>query len=180
MKKIRREITDKELEILKEYNNTLDVTLLENISNPYVAHTIDVILKEAIRTWNNDDLSFGMNKEGTFTGSFETNYELFNPNLIFFANDRSGEWPFPITIYKNKNDGLKTNWKNHNYFFIDHYEYLDFDGLLANFSQDIDIFGNKETWKWNLLKALFMVVYAAYEYWEMVKLEENEFDENLL
>lgn len=174
--KTRREITEQELNILKEYHDKLDVSIMEQICDKPVAHTIDVILKEAIRTWNEDDLSFDMDEEGNFTGSFETDYELFDPNLVFFGQDHAGLWMFPITIWNDKEeDYANTNWENHNYFYSERNEYIDEDGLIYNFYQDIDIFGNLETWTWDLTKALFMVVNAVYDYWK----EETEFDKKL-
>lgn len=165
IKRVRHEISKTEEDILRQYLETLNVSLLESISNKSVAYTIDVILKEAIRTWEEDDLSMGMDDEGNFTGNFQTDYELFNPELVFFGESN---WDFPITIYKN-DEQHNTNWDNHNYFYPRPYEYINEDGLLCNFYQDIDIFGTEKTWKWDLLKSLFMVVYAAYEYWEELK-----------
>lgn len=168
----RREITEQELNVLKEYKDKLDVSILEQICEKPVANTIDVILKEAIRTWNEDDLSDGMDEGGNFNGNFETDYELFDKDLVFFADDRAGVWAFPITIWNDNEDGCKTNWENHNYFYPERYEYIDEDGLISNFYQDIDIFGTKETWVWDLTKALFMVVSAVYDSWK----EKTEFD----
>ena len=169
--KTRHEIIEREMNILQEYHNKLDVSILEQICEKPVANTIDVILKEAIRTWEEDDLSFGIDEEGNFTGSFETNYELFDQNLVFFGQDHAGLWTFPITIWNDaEEDYAKTNWEYHNYFYPERHEYINEDGLIYNFYQDIDIFGNLETWTWDLTKALFMVVSAVYECWK----EETE------
>lgn len=156
----RHIITNDELSVLKSYLETLDINLLESISNKTVAHTIDVIFKEAVRTWEQDDLSDGIDDEGNFTGCFQTDYELFNQELVFFGEC---DWSFPITIWKNK-DYIKTNWEGHNYIYTNKNEYLDSNGRLCNFYQDIDIFGTEDTWKEDLIKALFMVVYEAYKY----------------
>ena len=177
MERLRHEITETELPILKQYLDTLDISLLESISNKSIAHTIDVIFKEAIRTWEEDDLSMSM-EDNNFTGVFITDYELFNPELVFFGDNY--QWEFPITIWGDNKEHHETNWNNHNYLYTGKYEYLDENNLLCNFYQDIDIFGTEETWKWNLIQALYMVVYATYEYWEELKNKKKDFENDLL
>lgn len=176
----RHEISEQEEIVLKQYHDTLDVDLLKTICDEKVAHTIDVILKEAIRTYKEDDLSMCMHN-GNMTSSFFTSYKLFDPSLVFFGEykDEDDYWSFPITIYKSDEYGHTTNWENHNYIYTDRgYEYLDENGLLCNFYQDIDIFGTEETWTWDLTKALFMVVYETHLYWlELKQIEEDELDE---
>lgn len=179
--KRRHEISEQEEIVLKQYHDTLDVELLKTICDEKVAHTIDVVLKEAIRTYKEDDLSGCTDKDdNSITTSFVTSYKLFDPNLVFFGEYRDNDdyWGFPITIYKSKEDGHTTNWKNHNYIYADRgYEYLDENGLLCNFYQDIDIFGTEKTWTWDLTKALFMVVYETHKYWlELKEIEEDDFD----
>lgn len=121
-----------------------------------------------------------MDENGNFTGSFQTDYELFDPELVFFGNSNRGEWHFPITIWKDDKDHSETNWDNHNYLYIEKYEYLDENNLICDYYQDIDIFATEKTWKLDLLKSLFMVVYATYERWEEMKDEENSFENDLL
>lgn len=172
----RHEISEQEEIVLKQYHDTLDVELLKTICDKKVAHTIDVILKESIRTYKEDDLSAHIHN-GNMTSSFFTSYKLFDPNLVFFGEykDEDDYWGFPITIYKSAEYGHTTNWEHHNYIYTDKgYEYLDENGLLCNFYQDIDIFGTEETWTWDLTKALFMVVYEAHEYWQELNFNNLE------
>lgn len=185
----RHEISKQEMKVLKKYHKTLDIEILKTICDERIAHVIDVILKEAIRTYKEDDLSECSHvTDKSITTKFVTSYKLFDPNLVFFGEDDENDeyWGFPITIYKSKEARNEMNWEHHNYIYTERYEYLDEDGLLCNYYQDIDIFSTEKEWTWDLTQALFMVIYEAHEYWLelrfaiMEKSVEDDLDKKLL
>lgn len=184
---VRREITEDIQNALDKYLVENDVKILEEEMEDRVAHVVDVIFKESVRTY--EELEF--DEEGTIGGPFLTPYELFDKDKVFFGKrtievedgvEEDWTWSYPITIWKRGAEHfLKTNWKTHNYvyreedeFGLSPFDHLDEDGnLYGYFYQDIDIFGSEDTWKEDLIKSLYMVVGATYDWWIDLK-KENE------
>lgn len=155
-------------EVLIEYLNSPSEEILAKEMPVEVAHTIDVIFKESVRTYEED---VELELDGSMkTEMFETPYELFDSDKIFFG--LTDNWRFPITIYGKEHQSTQmTNWEMHNFYYKDRYEFIE-DGKITNFYQDIDIFGTVDNWKEDLLKALYRVVKAVYDDWkERIELE---------
>lgn len=187
---VRREITEDIQNALDKYLEENDVKILEKEMEDRVAHVVDVIFKESVRTY--EELEF--DERGTISGSFSTPYELFDKDKVFFGKrtivvgdgvEEDWTWSFPITIWKRGTEYfLQTNWETHNFVYreedwlglspIDH---LDEDGnLYGYFYQDIDIFGTEDTWKKDLIKSLYMVVGATYDWWIDLKKEDERIE----
>lgn len=179
-------ITDEIQKVLDEYVETEDVKVLESIMDDKPAHVIDVIYKESMRTFKEDDPYENdgsiLNKDGnSFTTYFHTRYSLFDKDKVFWVNDDErvdmyrGFWSFPITVWKCGNENYShlqgSNFTSHNYFYpLGHYFSIDeVTGLIDNFYQDIDIFGDEEGWYEDLIKALYRVVLPVYWYWKSNK-----------
>ena len=190
---VRREITEDVQKALDKYLVENDVKILEKEMEDRVAHVVDVIFKESVRTYEEME----PDKEGNISGFFTTPYELFDKNKVFFGKrttetedgiEEDWSWGYPITVWKRGTEHfLKTNWKNHNFVYKEEDMFglcpednLDDDGnLYGYFYQDIDIFGSEDTWKKDLIKSLYMVVGATYDWWIDLK-KEKERIENFL
>lgn len=167
------EIDDKVQEALDKYLIEKDVKVLETIMDEKPAHVIDVIFKECLRTYESEDL-FAIEKPfggASFTGTFYTDYSKFDKDKVFFegieGDEYMGTFNFPITIERRGKEHRASDFDVHNYFYPKHYgAHIGENGLLEWFYQDIDIFGDEDTWKEDLIKALYRVVLAAYWYWQ--------------
>lgn len=161
-------ISDDIQQVLNEYIETEDENLLYKIIDEKPAHTIDVIYKESVRTYEID-------KESTRGVMYYTEYEKFDKDKVFFnvvidgiKNDlRDDPWHYPITVYTDR-DNVRSNFISHNYFYEpDILDILiDDNNLLINFYQDIDILCSEDYFKQDLITALYRVVVAAYWYWQ--------------
>jgi hypothetical protein len=190
-------ITDEIQKVLDKYVETEDVKVLESIMDERPAHVIDVIYKESMRTYNEDDPYGGegtiLNEDGnSFTTAFHTNYGLFDKNKVFWVNDddlvemHTGFWSFPITVWKRGSreygNSRSSNFTYHNFFYPlrNLFSFDEETGLLDNFYQDIDIMGDEDGWYKDLIKALYRVVLPIYWFWkEEKKYSELHIDELL-
>lgn len=172
----RREVTDEVQNALDSYFEDSDLSILESVMEEQVAYAIDVIYKESVRTFK-EEVYDEFQEKGTITTSFTTPYRLFDKDKVFFAGRTILEgdeevdytWGYPITISKNDDYALMTPWENHNYIYREWYTWLDNDGKIRNYRQDVDIFGTEDSWGRDLLKALYMTVGALYDYWTEMK-----------
>lgn len=187
-------ITDEVQKVLDRYVENNDVKILEEIMDERPAHVIDVIYRESIRTYNEDnpyqmDGKSVLYEDGkSFFTCFHTRYDQFDKDKVFWVNDdervdeHSGFWSFPISVWKKDSESAKyddrdqcSNFTTHNYFYPQKkFTYINDNCLFTNFYQDIDIMGSEDGWYKDLIKALYRVVLAVYLYWEKhVKLNKG-------
>lgn len=176
----RTKMTDDIQVILDEYLTTNDVKTLEKKIPERAAHVMDVIFKESVRTFEEDEtVRKEFEEKGDFTGAFYVPYKLFDKDKVFFLpvmsiDDEDFTWRYPITITKLGECIFSSPFKNHNYVCVED-SFIDDDGLIDTFRQDIDIFGDEKTWKEDLIKALYMTVSKLYSFWEYCNCDsENE------
>lgn len=184
---VRREVTPEVQEALDKYLEDNDVKTLEKVSNERVAHVMDVIYKESVRTFE-EECKEEFEREGSITATFITDYDMFDKDKVFFTptvimdDGADWTWSYPITIYKKDGEHhYTTPWETHNFLFKNDFAVLDEDGNIDDFGQDIDIFGDTDTWKVDLIKSLYMVVGALYDWWaELKEMEDSELYKEIL
>lgn len=150
---------------LEHYTKVPNIEILYQLCDETPARVIDVIFKEAVRTFE-ENIIKNDKTNNSITITFETDQNLFDKKDVFWES-RYYKDPFCVTMTIDNNDNGEIDYKNYN-----HIKYPL--GLNPNTEKLINIFcymnicASYTNWKIKFIQVVFKNVVEAYERYKRI------------
>lgn len=150
---------------LEHYTKKPNIEILYRLCNETPARVIDVIFREAVRTYENLIKDEEYLKTNSITTTFFTDQNLFDKKDVFW--ELHYQDPFYVILTINDNDDREIDYENYNHIIYPLGLNPNTEKLI-NVVCKMDIYASHTNWKIKFIQVVFKNVVEAYERYKRI------------
>lgn len=150
---------------LEHYTKNPNIEILYQLCDETPARVIDIIFREAVRTYEDLIKDEEYLKTNSITTTFFTDQNLFDKKDVFW--ELHYQDPFYVILTINDNDDREIDYENHNHI-IYHLGLNPNTEKLINIVCKMDIYASHANWKMKFIQVIFKNVVEAYERYKRI------------